>query len=168
MLVLEAQHIGVPVITTRRGAMKDYTMHGAISASHVGAFTSIRLVSRNDGSGCSDRAGVSVKPVQREWLNIGYVATPDVSGVAEALRSVANGTCCDQNGERQRAVDVVTNSMSRTSVGWAFDDLVDTISRRPLLPSVLRYGSTSCSVLREQDHEWVVIADRQHVRIAAS
>ena len=28
MLVLEAQHIGVPVITTRRGAMKDYTMHG--------------------------------------------------------------------------------------------------------------------------------------------
>ena len=32
MLVLEAQHIGVPVITTRRGAMKDYTMHGAISA----------------------------------------------------------------------------------------------------------------------------------------
>ena len=114
------------------------------------------------------RAGVSVKPVQREWLNIGYVATPDVHGVAEALRSVANGTCCDQNGERQRAVDVVTNSMSRTSVGWAFDDLVDTISRRPLLPSVLRYGSTSCSVIREQDHEWVVVADRQHVRIAAS
>jgi hypothetical protein len=33
MLVLEAQHIGVPVITTRRGAMKDYTMHGAIPAS---------------------------------------------------------------------------------------------------------------------------------------
>ena len=32
MLVLEAQHIGVPVITTRRGAMKDYTMHGAIPA----------------------------------------------------------------------------------------------------------------------------------------
>ena len=32
MLVLEAQHIGVPVITTRRGAMKDYTMHGADSA----------------------------------------------------------------------------------------------------------------------------------------
>ena len=28
MLVLEAQHVGVPVITTRRGAMKDYTMHG--------------------------------------------------------------------------------------------------------------------------------------------
>jgi glycosyltransferase involved in cell wall biosynthesis len=124
MLVLEAQHVGVPVITTRRGAMKDYTMHG-----------------------------VSVKPVQREWLNIGYVATPDVHGVAEALRSVANGTCCDANGERQRAIDVVTNSMSRTSVGWAFDDLVDTISRRPLLPSVLRYGSTSCSVVREQDHE---------------
>ena len=139
MLVLEAQHIGVPVITTRRGAMKDYTMHG-----------------------------VSVKPVQREWLNIGYVATPDVHGVAEALRGVANGTCCDQNGEKQRAIDVVTNSMSRTSVGWAFDDLVDTISRRPLLPSVLRYGSTSCSVLREQDHEWVVVADRQHVIIAAS
>ena len=114
------------------------------------------------------RAGVSVKPVQREWLNIGYVATPDVHGVAEALRSVANGTCCDQNGERQRAIDVVSNSMSRTSVGWAFDDLVDTISRRPLLPSVLRYGSTSCSVVREQDHEWVVVADRQHVRIAAS
>ena len=113
-------------------------------------------------------AGVSVKPVQREWLNIGYVATPDVHGVAEALRSVANGTCCDQNGERQRAIDVVSNSMSRTSVGWAFDDLVDTISRRPLLPSVLRYGSTSCSVIREQDHQWVVIADRQHVRIAAS
>ena len=33
MLVLEAQHVGVPVITTRRGAMKDYTMHGAIPAS---------------------------------------------------------------------------------------------------------------------------------------
>ena len=113
------------------------------------------------------RAGVSVKPVQREWLNIGYVATPDVHGVAEALRAVANGTCCDQNGERQRAIDVVSNSMSRTSVGWAFDDLVDTISRRPLLPSVLRYGSTSCSVIREQDHQWVVVADRQHVRIAA-
>ena len=115
----------------------------------------------------SFRAGVSVKPVQREWLNIGYVATPDVHGVAEALRGVANGTCCDLNGEKQRAIDVVTNSMSRTSVGWAFDDLVDTISRRPLLPSVLRYGSTSCSVIQEQDHEWVVIADRQHVRISA-
>ena len=142
MLVLEAQHIGVPVITTRRGAMKVRTQ---------------RLF-RVDGVDVTLRSaqdytmhGVSVKPVQREWLNIGYVATPDVHGVAEALRSVANGTCCDQNGERQRAVDVVTNSMSRTSVGWAFDDLVDTISRRPLLPSVLRYGSTSCSVIQEQD-----------------
>ena len=51
MLVLEAQHIGVPVITTRRGAMKDYTMHGAISASRRVEAPSTRLVSRNDGSG---------------------------------------------------------------------------------------------------------------------
>ena len=51
-------------------------------------------------------------PRQRR-LNIGYVATPDVR-VAEALRGVANGMCCDLNGEKQRAIDVVTNSMSRT------------------------------------------------------
>ena len=134
MLVLEAQHIGLPVITTKRGAMKDYTMHG-----------------------------ISVKPLQREWLNIGYVATPDVGGVADALRSVANGTCCSLNGERERAVDVVSNSMSRQAVGANFDDLLNTIKERPLLPSILRYGSTSCGVIEEQDHEWVVVADKQHV-----
>ena len=51
MLVLEAQHVGVPVITTRRGAMKDYTMHGAIPASRRVEAPSTRVVSRNDGSG---------------------------------------------------------------------------------------------------------------------
>ena len=51
MLVLEAQHVGVPVITTRRGAMKDYTMHGAIPASRRVEAPSTRVVYRNDGSG---------------------------------------------------------------------------------------------------------------------
>ena len=72
MLVLEAQHIGVPVITTRRGAMKDYTMHGAISASRrvdsrhlhesspgtmdVGGF----LFDFEADSGCSAQARISL------------------------------------------------------------------------------------------------------------
>ena len=116
MLVLEAQHIGLLVITTKRGAMKDYTMHG-----------------------------VSVKPLQREWLNIGYVATPDVGGVADALRSVANGTCCSLNGERERAIEVVSNSMSRQAVGANFDDLLNTIKERPY--SLRSYGTARRRVM---------------------
>ena len=57
--VLEAQLIGTPVVTTAFGAMADFT-----------------------------RYGLSVPPVQHEWVMGGRVATPHVPGIADALASV--------------------------------------------------------------------------------
>ena len=60
MPVLEAQMLGVPAITTAFAAMADYTMYG-----------------------------YSVPSVQPAFYSEGWVATPSLDGVADALKEVA-------------------------------------------------------------------------------
>jgi len=63
MPVLEAQLLGTPAITTRDGAMGDFTKYG-----------------------------VAVPPLpQPAWMSRGFVALPDLQGVVDALQAVHRG-----------------------------------------------------------------------------
>ena len=68
MPLLEAQGLGVPVVTTAFGAMADYT-----------------------------RYGYAVPPAQQHFMVRGLCAYPDLAGVVAALRSVAEGEAPNEN-----------------------------------------------------------------------
>ena len=101
---LAAQAAGLPVITSRFGAMADYTMYG-----------------------------VSVPPLaQQEWLGLGFVPTPNATGIAEALREVYDGQCCAE-ADRQRAHAYISRKMSVPAVAssmWALVERVLAVKRR--------------------------------------
>ena len=76
MPALEAQSLGIPVITSKFGAMEDFTFHGA-----------------------------AVPPLEQdEWLPTGYVPTPDVSGFADALRRMYEGKHSTNAGSAQKII----------------------------------------------------------------
>ena len=86
MPILEAQALGVPVVTNGWGAMLDYTYHG-----------------------------VAVPPLQPQWHSLGWVYTPNISGFVEALVQVEGGKLPDGQVEAaaafvrdELAPDVVT------------------------------------------------------------
>ena len=85
MPVLEAQAIGVPVITTAFGAMKDYTLHG-----------------------------YSVEPSQPHFMVKGICAYPNMTGVVEALRKVADGEIPAEN--RTNTMQWIQKEMSEETV----------------------------------------------------
>ena len=130
MAVLEAQALGVPVVTTRVGAMADYTFNG-----------------------------VSVPPIQNEWLQIGYVSTPNVSGVAEALAYVA------ARPEAYKKASKTTQSFVKREFSLArVSALLLVELQRP------KQQRKFATMLFDQDSShpsnehngWTVIADRSH------
>lgn len=96
MPVLEAQALGTPVVTTRFGAMADFTMHG-YSVPHAGL----------------------------TWFVRGFAAAPHVPGVAEALVSIAHGDL-DGSANRTAAVEAIAANMSREAVTSALRSLLPT------------------------------------------
>ena len=85
MPILEAQAIGVPVITTAFGAMKDYTLNG-----------------------------YSVEPAQPHFMVKGICAYPNMTGVVEALRRVADGEIPAEN--RTNTMEWISKEMSEEAV----------------------------------------------------
>ena len=83
---LATQAVGTPVVTTRLGAMADFSLHGE-----------------------------SVPFAQRAFLVQGFVATPDVAGTAAALERVADGVSTNQTA-RAAAQAYIEAHMSTAAV----------------------------------------------------
>lgn len=138
--VLEAQALGTPVVTTRIGAMADYTFYG-----------------------------FSVPPLQMEWLELGYVATPNVSGFAEALARVADGLLPRSDAEAAR--ERIARDFSTAAVAKG---LLAELRRPKPKPAVdyatLRYGErgSASDAAMEGAAEWTVVADHTHALLPAS
>ena len=107
MPLLEAQLLGTPVVSTRFGAMAHNTRHG-----------------------------VAVPPLdQPSWLGRGFVATPDLSGVIDALLTVHRGLPA---GEREEAQLWVAEQMSTEAVTTQFMSLIgDGLRTPPPRPTAL-------------------------------
>lgn len=97
--MLEAQLLGVPVVTTRFGAMKDYTING-----------------------------ISVPPLQPVYLEGGMVAMPDLNGVISALKMIhSGGPLASSVVERNltaEAIEYISKELSREAVASRFYRLI--------------------------------------------
>lgn len=94
MPVLEAQLLGTPAITTRFGAMADFTVYG-----------------------------VSVPPLQPHSMGLGYAVMPNLTGIIEALHHVAPPSALSKADGKRAALMVRTN-MSQPAVAAAFEQLI--------------------------------------------
>ena len=93
MPILEAQLLGTPVVSTRFGAMADFTRHG-----------------------------VAVEPLaQPHWMSRGFVASPDLAAVIDALSDVHRGL---YDGEREAAQAWVAETMNAEVVAAQFAELI--------------------------------------------
>lgn len=98
---LECQALGTPVITTNFSAMGDYT-----------------------------KLGKKVEPNQMEWMISGYVATPDVKGIASALREIHAGEIDVGPVEVQETRNWVRENFSVELVGNKFAEMIEDARER--------------------------------------
>lgn len=112
--ILEAQLVGIPVITSRFGAMYDYTYNG-----------------------------ISVDIIQKcyELSTAGFWSTPSVGGVANALKKIKNKEYEDKN---EYAKNKINDEMSMSIVGDKFikvmkSDFIKPIKNRFKLFEIVSY-----------------------------
>lgn len=91
--VLEAQKLGLPVVTTKFGAMNDYTFNG-----------------------------ISVEPCQKLYESAldGIWCTPSIQGVYDALCRIYNN---DYENNTQRAIEYIETNMSSNTVCKHFEKI---------------------------------------------
>ena len=130
MPILEAQALGVPVVTNGWGAMLDYTYHG-----------------------------VAVPPLQPQWHSLGWVYTPNISGFVEALVQVEGGKLPDGQVEAaaafvrdELAPDVVTARLEEMLTTPRRPLNAPKYALR-------RYGDEESHSRAEWQFEWTVVAD---------
>ena len=141
--ILEAQRLGLSVITTKFGGMEEHTYNG-----------------------------ISVTPCQKSYDNIGcgIWCTPSIHGVTEALHCTKNNP--DQMSTRNWAKDLITDKMSYTTVGKSIEQLFKTtvkttkVNNQTELLQIIRYTEThyildgqSCSkIMPTQIYgKWVIL-----------
>lgn len=93
--ILEAQLIGIPVITSRFGAMYDYTFNG-----------------------------ISVDIVQKcyELSSSGFWITPSIGGITNALKKIKNNQF---ENKKNYAINQIKNEMSIKTVGNKFIEIIN-------------------------------------------
>lgn len=93
--VLEAQLIGIPVITNKFGAMSDYTFNG-----------------------------ISVDSVQKSYnlSTRGFWTTPSVSGIENALKKIKNNSYVNK---RDEAINKIQSDMNIDTVGNKFLEIIN-------------------------------------------